>query len=71
MGGALLLAMAIGDAPYLVPGSHNGLLYDVKITDPAALACALVGVIALAIIAGTVPARRSGQVDPSQALRGD
>jgi ABC-type lipoprotein release transport system permease subunit len=28
-------------------------------------------VIAVAIIAGTVPARRSGQVDPSQALRGD
>ena len=71
LGGALLLAMAIGDALYLVPGSHNGLLYDVKITDPAALACALVGVIALAIIAGAVPARRSGQVDPSQALRGE
>jgi predicted permease len=71
LGGALFLAMAIGDALYLVPGSHNGLLYDVKVTDPAALTCALVGVVALATIAGAVPARRSGQVDPSQALRGE
>jgi predicted permease len=71
LGGALLLAKALGSALYLVPGDHNGLLYDVTTTDPLALAAALGAIVALAVVAGAVPARRAGQVNPVTALRGD
>ena len=36
----LVLARVIGNALYLVPGEHNGLLYGVTTTDPVALAAA-------------------------------
>ena len=71
LGAALLVAKAIGNALYLVPGSHNGLLFNVTTTDPLALALALVAIVALAVVAGAGPARRAGQVDPVAALRGD
>lgn len=71
LGGALLLAKSIGNALYLVPGEHNGLVYSVTTTDPAALAVAIVGIVVLAIVAGVVPARRAGKVDPVTELRGE
>lgn len=71
LGGALLVAKMIGNALYLVPGDHNGLLYDVRTTDPLALASALGAIMALAVVAGAVPARRAGQTNPVAALRGD
>ena len=71
LGAALVLAKAIGSALYLVPGDHNGLLYGVTTTDPVALTLALAGIVALAVIAGVVPARRAGRVDPVAELRGD
>ena len=37
----LVLARVIGNALYLVPGEHNGLLYGVTTTDPIAMAAAI------------------------------
>jgi len=68
---ALLAARWIGDALYLVPGSHNGLLYGTTTTDPIALTGAIAGIIALSVLAGAVPARRASRIDPVRALRAD
>lgn len=68
---ALGLARWIGDALYLVPGKHNGMLYDTKVNDPVALASALILIVLLALVAGAVPARRASRVDPVTALRAD
>jgi putative ABC transport system permease protein len=67
----LALGRLIGDALYLVPGAHNGLLYGVSTSDPAMLGTALAGVIGVALIAGVVPARRVSSLDPVVALRSD
>ena len=69
--GALLLARWVGDGLYLVPGKHSGLLYNVKTTDPIALAGALAGVVVLALLAGVIPARRVSKIDPVRALRAE
>jgi putative ABC transport system permease protein len=71
LGGALLIAKALGTALYLVPGEHNGLLYHVTTTDPLALASALGGIMVLSVVASAIPARRAGQTSPVTALRGD
>jgi putative ABC transport system permease protein len=68
---ALLLARWIGDALYLVPGSHNGLLYNTNTTDPVALGVALAAILMLALLASAIPARRASRIDPAQALRAD
>ena len=66
---AIGTAVVIGDALYLVPGSHNGMLYGVKTTDPLMLATAFFGIVAIAFIAAIVPARRVNRVDPVATLR--
>ena len=71
LGVTLILARLIGDALYLVPRSHNGLLYGVTTTDPMMLGCAFGGLVLVALLAGAVPARRVGAVDPVQALRAE
>jgi ABC-type antimicrobial peptide transport system permease subunit len=68
---AIGAAVWIGDALYLVPGKHNGLLYSVRTTDPVALGIAATGVIAIAVFSGAVPARRLARVDPVKALRAE
>jgi ABC-type antimicrobial peptide transport system permease subunit len=67
----LAIARLMGDALYLVPGEHNGLLYGVSTTDPAMLASALAGIVLVALVAGAIPARRVGRVDPVLALRNE
>lgn len=69
--GVLMLARWIGDGLYLVAHKHSGLLYGVTTTDPLALASALVGVVALALLAGVIPARRVSKIDPVRALRAE
>ena len=64
-------ALALGNALYLVPGSHNGLLYGVSTTDPAVLAAAFLAILVLALGAGLIPARRVGRVNPMLALRNE
>lgn len=71
LGVTLALARVIGDALYLVPRAHNGLLFGVTTTDPTMLACAFGGVVVVALLAGAVPARRVAGVDPVRALRAE
>jgi predicted permease len=68
---AFAAAAWIGDALYLVPGDHNGLLYDVRTTDPIALAAAAAGVILIALVSGAIPARRLARIDPVKTLRAE
>ncbi len=66
-----VLARVIGDALYLVPGQHVGMLYQVSMTSPIALGSAAVLLLATAVAAGLVPARRATRTDPLVALRVD
>jgi predicted permease len=65
------LGRVIGNALYLVPGEHNGLLYGVTTTDPVALSAAAVTLMAVATLAALLPARQATRVDPLTALRND
>ena len=67
----LALARAMGDALYLVPGSHNGLLYGVSTTDPMMLGAAFAGITIVAVFAAMAPARRISRLDPVRALRSE
>jgi putative ABC transport system permease protein len=69
LAGTLALAVPLGNALYLVPGDHEGLLYGVSTTDPAVLAVAGFGIVLMALVAGGFPARRVARVDPVLALR--
>jgi putative ABC transport system permease protein len=64
-----LLARLLGSALFLVPRQHEGLLYGVSLSDPLTLTCASAAVIAVAGLAGFVPARRATRIDPVIALR--
>jgi hypothetical protein len=66
-----LFARWIGDGLYLVPGKHNGMLYNTDVADPTALAGALIAIVALALLAGAIPARRAARIDPVRALRAE
>ena len=67
----VVLARVIGDALYLVPGSHTGVLYGVTTTDPPMLAVAFAGIIVVALLAAVAPARRISHLDPVRALRSE
>jgi putative ABC transport system permease protein len=67
----LVLARVVGNALYLVPGEHNGLLYGVTTTDPVALTAAFLALTAAAALAAVVPARQATRVDPLEALRAE
>jgi len=69
--GALALAGILGDALYLVPGAHVGLLYNVTTTDPAMLGSAFIGIMIVALLAGSLPAYRITRIPPASALRND
>jgi putative ABC transport system permease protein len=47
----------------------TGLLFSVTPTDPATFAAIALGVVAVALTASYVPARRAASVDPASALR--
>jgi predicted permease len=65
----LIVARLLGNALYLVPGEHNGLLYGVTTTDPLAIGAAVAIVIVVATMSGLVPARQATRVSPLVALR--
>lgn len=69
--GVFVIARLLGNALYLVPGKHGGLLYGVRMTDPIAVALASAVLLAVAICATAIPARRAARVDPLIALRAE
>ncbi|MCL4822390.1 MAG: ABC transporter permease [Vicinamibacteria bacterium] len=66
------LGVAVG-LPATVALAHaaRSQLFGLSPGDPATLAAAGVGLFAIALLAGAVPARRASAVDPIQALRND
>jgi ABC-type antimicrobial peptide transport system permease subunit len=65
------IARLSGDALYLVPGSHNGLLFEVSMTDPVVLTAAIGTVLVVVLAAALVPARRVTGADPFRALKAE
>jgi ABC-type lipoprotein release transport system permease subunit len=47
------------------------MLYEVTPSDPATFALGTVGLLAVALVASYLPARRASGVDPVEALRHD
>jgi predicted permease len=66
IGTAVGLAAAIAGSRLL-----TSLLYGVSPTDPATLVLVSVGLIAVAVLAAYLPARRATKIDPVVALRAD
>jgi ABC-type antimicrobial peptide transport system permease subunit len=64
IGIVLGVALALGASRFV-----SSLLYGLKPTDPLTLAIAAVLMVAAAVFAGYVPARRASKVDPMVALR--
>jgi putative ABC transport system permease protein len=65
----LSLARVIGNALYLVAAEHEGLLYGVTTTEPAAIGSAGVALVLIAAVSGVIPARQASKVDPIVTLR--
>jgi len=68
---AFAIARLLGNALYLVPGEHGGLLYGVRSTDPFILGSAALLVVGVAMAAGLMPARQAVRTDPLIALRSE
>jgi predicted permease len=68
--GPVLAGLALGFvAEFLVTRLLAALLYDIKPTDPVALAGALLVLLAIGALTCFLPARRATQVDPARVLR--
>jgi ABC-type lipoprotein release transport system permease subunit len=75
VGHAMLLAAA-GTALGLVAAALvtrvlEGMLYDIQPLDPISFAGGAVILVALALIASLIPARRAASVNPVEALRAE
>ena len=72
--GLALAAIGVGVGLIAAIGATRfmrGLLFGVSATDPLALAGTCVLLLAVALLASWLPARRAASVDPAVALRGD
>jgi putative ABC transport system permease protein len=56
-------------ASLVLTRAMRGLLYGVGVIDPAVFACMMLAMIALAVVASYIPARKASRVDPTIALR--
>ena len=72
-GGRLALAGVAAGSVLALAGARliRGLLFDVSATDPATLVGVAAGLMAVALLASYIPARRATRVDPMTALRGE
>lgn len=68
---SLVIGKLLGDALYLVPTKHEGMLYGVTLHDPLTLVAAGALLTATALAASYFPARRATKVDPMEALRAE
>ena len=69
VGASLAIGRILGNALYLVPQQHDGLLYGVTVFDPLTLVSACLSLTAVLLLASYIPARRAMKVDPMVALR--
>lgn len=53
----------------MAAGVVRGLLFGLTPTDPLSLTAATVALMLIALLAGSLPARRACRVEPIQALR--
>jgi putative ABC transport system permease protein len=72
-GGRLaVLGVALGSAIALAGArAIRGLLFNVSATDPVTFVVVAAGLLAVALLASYIPARRATRVDPMIALRGE
>jgi ABC-type antimicrobial peptide transport system permease subunit len=67
-----LVGLAIGiPASWMATRSIRGLLFGIVPTDSVTFAAALALLVAVAAVAGYLPARRASRIDPMAALRTD
>jgi predicted permease len=67
---AIGMALGLG-ASWLLGRALQGLLFGVTPSDPMTFAAALILLIAVAAMAGYLPARRASRLDPIEALRAE
>jgi putative ABC transport system permease protein len=72
-GGRLAIAGVVLGSALAVAGARliRGLLFDVSTTDPLTFVGVALGLLAVALLASYIPARRATRVDPMMALRGE
>jgi hypothetical protein len=56
---------------YVGAGSLKSVLFGIEPGDPRVFAAALVALFAVGGLAAWIPARRTGRIDPSAALRAE
>jgi putative ABC transport system permease protein len=72
-GGRLAVAGVATGSVIAIAGARliRGLLFEVSATDPLTFAGVAAGLLAVALLASYIPARRATRVDPMVALRGE
>ena len=71
-GGLAVAGVAVGSVAAIAAARLiRGLLFEVSATDPLTFAGVAIGLLAVALLASYIPARRATRVDPMIALRGE
>ncbi len=70
LGVAIGVPLALGGARF-ASSRISGLLFGISATDPVTIATAVSLLVAVAALAGYIPARRASRVDPMVALRNE